>query len=240
MVPIPWQQFSNPALRHICDASEHVGQPCLWIDVIELGRHDQCCHCRCSVGAAFGAGEQPRLSTECKSSKRTFGRVVREADPAIFDESGKPVPTLEHVIDRLGDRGRARQARVLLTQPRFKSGQNGRTLFMAYAEALFGAQAVDVALDIEQRVNALNRLQRNRRDRRCVLSAPCIGSDIGQLEELSPCVCPAQCGRNRSLRARGIVELVVPAIGVGLQDALEDAARDARAFVLSCFRSREA
>ena len=30
-----------------------------------------------------------------------------------------------------------------------------------------------------------------RRDRRCVLSAPCIGSDIGQLKELSPCVCPA-------------------------------------------------
>jgi hypothetical protein len=38
MVPIPWQQFSNLALRHICDASEHVGQPSLWIDVIELGR----------------------------------------------------------------------------------------------------------------------------------------------------------------------------------------------------------
>ena len=30
-----------------------------------------------------------------------------------------------------------------------------------------------------------------------------IGSDIGQLEELSPCMCPAQCGRNRPLRARG-------------------------------------
>jgi hypothetical protein len=38
MVPIPWQQFSNPALRHVCDASEHVGQPCLWIDVVQLGR----------------------------------------------------------------------------------------------------------------------------------------------------------------------------------------------------------
>ena len=48
-----------------------------------------------------------------------------------------------------------------------------------------------------------------------------MGSDIGQLEELSPCVCSAQCGRNRSLRARGIVELVVPAIGVGLQNAGE-------------------
>jgi hypothetical protein len=31
----------------------------------------------------------------------------------------------------------------------------------------------------------------------------------------------AQCGRNRSLRARGIVELIIPAIGVGLQDADE-------------------
>ena len=38
MVPIPWQQFSNPVLRHVCDASEHIGQPCLRIDVVELGR----------------------------------------------------------------------------------------------------------------------------------------------------------------------------------------------------------
>ena len=42
----------------IVDAPEHVGQPCLWIDVIKLGRHDQCCHDGCPVGAAFGAGEQ--------------------------------------------------------------------------------------------------------------------------------------------------------------------------------------
>jgi hypothetical protein len=30
-------------------------------------------------------------------------------------------------------------------------------LFLAYAQTLFGAQAVDVALDVEQRVNALDR-----------------------------------------------------------------------------------
>ena len=34
MVPIPWQQFNNPVLRHVCDASEHIGQPCLRIDVV--------------------------------------------------------------------------------------------------------------------------------------------------------------------------------------------------------------
>ena len=130
---------------------------CLWIDVIELGRHNQRGHCRCSVGAALGAGEEPRLATECKSSKSTLGCIVREADPAVFNESGKPVPTLEHVVDRLCDRGRARQARALLTQPRFQSSQKGRALFLAYAQTFFGAQAVDVALDVEQRVNALDR-----------------------------------------------------------------------------------
>ena len=86
MVPIPWQQFSNPALRHICDASEHVGQPCLWIGVIELGRHDQRGHGRRPVSAALGTGEEPRLSPQCKSSKSTLGCIVREADPAVFDE----------------------------------------------------------------------------------------------------------------------------------------------------------
>ena len=85
------------------------------------------------------------------------GRWLPPPSFKIFDEAGKPVPTLEHVVDRLGDRGRTRQARVLLTQPRFQSSQKGRALFLAHAQTLFGAQAVDVALDVEQYVNALDR-----------------------------------------------------------------------------------
>jgi hypothetical protein len=57
--------------------------------------------CRRPVSAALGTGEEPRLSPQCKSSKSTLGCIVREADPAILDESGKPVPTLEHVVVRL-------------------------------------------------------------------------------------------------------------------------------------------
>src|SRR5438477_12001009 len=95
--------------------------------------------------------------TRGRARKSTLGCIVREADPAIFDEAGKPLPTLEHVVDRLSDRGRARQARVLLTQPRFQSSQKGRALFLAHAQTIFGAADVDVALDIEQRVHALDR-----------------------------------------------------------------------------------
>ena len=94
-------------------------------------------------------------------------------------------------------------------------------MYLAHAQTFFGAQAVDVALDIEQRVNALDCLQRNRRDRRSGLSAPGIGRDVSQFKELPPCMGPAQCCRDRSLRSRRIVKLVVPAVGVGLQDAGE-------------------
>ena len=59
-------------------------------------------------------------------------------------------------------------------------------------QTLCAAQAVDGALDVEQRVDALDRLQRNRRDRRRLLAAPGIGGDIGQLEELPPGMAPAQ------------------------------------------------
>src|SRR5262249_53949743 len=40
-------------------------------------------------------------------------------------------------------------------------------------------------------------------------------------KELPPCMAPAQCRRDRSLRTRRIVELIVPAIGICLQDASE-------------------
>lgn len=95
--PLPWQQFRKSALRDVGDAGENVGQPGLRIDVVELGRHNERGHgCR-SVGAAFGAGEEPRLSPQRKSSKGALSRIVRETDPAIVDEASEPVPALEHL-----------------------------------------------------------------------------------------------------------------------------------------------
>jgi hypothetical protein len=47
------------------------------------------------------------------------------------------------------------------------------------------ALAVDRPLDVEQRVDPLDRLQRQRRDRRRVLAAPGVGRDISQDKELA-------------------------------------------------------
>ena len=46
----------------IGDAGEHIGEPGLRIDVVELGGHDQRSMAAARSAAAIGAGEEPRLS----------------------------------------------------------------------------------------------------------------------------------------------------------------------------------
>jgi hypothetical protein len=46
------------------DAAQHVGKPCLWIDAVEFRRADQGVHCRRSLTATIGAGEQPCAAPE--------------------------------------------------------------------------------------------------------------------------------------------------------------------------------
>lgn len=48
-----------------------------------------------------------------------------------------------------------------------------------------------------------------------------LSRDVSQLGELPPCVCPTQCRRDPSLSARQIIKLVVPSVGIGLQDSTE-------------------
>ena len=57
--PVPRQEFVEPVDGVIGDASKHVGEPGLRIDVVEFRRHDQRRHERGAIGAAFGAGEEP-------------------------------------------------------------------------------------------------------------------------------------------------------------------------------------
>jgi len=81
----------EPPLRDAGDAAEYVGEPGQRVDVVELRRHDQRGHGRSTVGTAFGTGEQPGFASQGKAAQRAFGRVVGEADPAVVDESRKPV-----------------------------------------------------------------------------------------------------------------------------------------------------
>ena len=62
--PIPGQQCGQFGGLVIGNAGEHVGKPGLRINVVELGRLNQCQHDRGTLAATIGAGEQPRLPAE--------------------------------------------------------------------------------------------------------------------------------------------------------------------------------
>src|SRR5690349_1884827 len=141
-LPIPGQQLIEPVDGVIVDAGEYVGEPGLRVDVVELRRHDQRRHDSGAVGAAFGAGEQPRFSPQCKSPQRAFGGIVGQADTPVVEKARKVIPALEHVIDWLCNGCRARQVRPLLAQPHFQSLHKGHAVLLSDAQTLIGGKAI--------------------------------------------------------------------------------------------------
>ena len=73
---------------------------------------------------------------------------------------------------------------------------------------MIGGLAVDPALDVEQHVDPLHRLQRQRRDRRRGLAASPPGRDVGELVELPPGMRPTRSLDDRSRRSPGRIEAV--------------------------------
>jgi hypothetical protein len=219
--PLPGQELVQAALRDRGDPRKDVGQPGLRVDVVEPGRYDEREHDGGTRGTAVRTGEQPCLSSKSQAAQCSFRRIVRQADPAILREAGEVAPALEQVIDRLDHGGGAREPGPLRVQPGLQVGEKRRAPLLADRQALGGAEAVDLALDLEQRIDAPDRLQRDRRDRRRRSPAPGVLGDIGQFEERPAGMAPAERGRDRLRLAPRVIERIEAAIGVGLQDAGE-------------------
>ena len=71
----------------------------------------------------------------------------------------------------------------MVFQPELQVGDERRALLIADLETFVCGQAVVGPLDVEQRVDALHRLERDRRDHRGVLATPGVGGNVGELEE---------------------------------------------------------
>jgi hypothetical protein len=115
----------------------------------------------------------------------------------------------------------ARQLGPLLAQPGFEVGDERGAQFLPDGPTLLGALTVNGAFDLEQRVDAADRFQGQRRDharRFAVRLAPGIGLNIGQDEERPASVYPTRRLDDRPRLAVGLVQLVVAAIGIGLED----------------------
>jgi len=62
--PIPRQEFIELGDRLVVDPVEHVGEPCLRVDLIELRSANQSVHDGSPFSPTFGASEEPRLSSK--------------------------------------------------------------------------------------------------------------------------------------------------------------------------------
>ena len=66
--PVPGQKLVEPVDCVIGDPRQHIRQPGLRIDVVELRRRDQRGHEGGAIGAALRAGKQPGLASQGKSA----------------------------------------------------------------------------------------------------------------------------------------------------------------------------
>ena len=190
------------------------------IDVVETAGRDDGEHDGGTIGATLGTGEGPISTPECNSSQRALGRVVRETNPAVFEETGKAIPALQHVIDRLDHLGRSAERGALPLQPRVHVIEQRLALFLPHGQSFFGAQSVDLALDLKQRIVPLDGLQGDRRDR-LALAFAVAGTflDIGQFKEFAPRVRMAKGEGDRYRFLFGDTERLEAIVAITLQNA---------------------
>jgi hypothetical protein len=84
----------------IRQAGQHVGEPGLWIDVVELGGGHQCVDGSRTTAAFVGAGEGPILAPHGDGAQLALGGVVRHAQAAVVEEVHECRPALEDIVDR--------------------------------------------------------------------------------------------------------------------------------------------
>src|SRR5690606_21032672 len=78
---------------------------------------------------------------------------------------------------------------------------------------------IDDALDVEDRVDPLHRLERDRRDDGWGAPSPLeLVRGIGKLEQLAPAMCPTERAGERGWRSARPEQLVIAGIGIGLED----------------------
>src|SRR5512134_797341 len=164
----------------IGQAGEDVGEPGTGVDVVELGGLDQGVDGGGSLGTDIGTSEGPVMAADGDAPQRAFGNVVGHAQAAVVEEADQGRPALQAVVDGLGGLALGGQPGALLAQPAFELGHQRSAALVTPAPAVFRREAIDLALDGEERIDAADGLDGDRR-----LLEP------GKVEELPPRMGPA-------------------------------------------------
>src|SRR6516164_11585633 len=92
--------------------------------------------------------------------------IVGETNLPIAEKACKGGPALEHVVHRLGHLRMAREFGAFGPHLGFEVCNQRCDLTAAHSQTFVGGEATDLALDIKDRIDALDRCERQRRDDR--------------------------------------------------------------------------
>src|SRR4051794_17831338 len=74
----------------IGDTGQDVGEPSLWIDVVEATGRDHRQHDGGTVGTTLATGEGPVPPSQCDASQGALSAIIGQADPAIVEWPDEP------------------------------------------------------------------------------------------------------------------------------------------------------
>jgi hypothetical protein len=86
-LPVPGQEVVDLLGGMIMQTREHVGEPSLWVHVVELCGLDQRIDRSDAAAALVRAGEGPVLTPHCDRPDLSLGRIVGHADAAVVEEA---------------------------------------------------------------------------------------------------------------------------------------------------------
>jgi hypothetical protein len=132
------------------DPREDIRKPRLRVDAVHFRRDDEAVHsCRAPPSAI----------------RSSFGGVVGETHASIVQEQREARPSLQDVVERLGEVVTTRQFGELFAHVDLKVLDQRPAQHLSHLKTPFGAPAIDGAFDLEQRIDPPHDLDRDRRER---------------------------------------------------------------------------
>ena len=168
------QQLLDPAGPVRGQPREHVLQVGIGVVPVHARRLHQTHHRRRPLARTQAPGEQPVVSPNRNRPDLVLDPVVVHGQLPVINEARQRSPAPQAVIQRLG-RGRAVRQFLSLQQPLVQCIQQWLGVLLPHGLALIGAQVLDLALDV---IDPGELLQREAGDLALVRRM--------QIEELAP------------------------------------------------------
>jgi hypothetical protein len=97
---VPGQEVVDPVDRMVGDVGEHMAQPGLGVNTVELGRTDQRVGGGGTLATAVGASEQVVAPADGDATQGALGGRVVDLDDAVVAVAQQRRPQIERVLDR--------------------------------------------------------------------------------------------------------------------------------------------